>query len=252
VAVRRCDNIDVFARGAGDRLLHWWSDGGWKGPEDLGGGVASRPTAFSFGAGHVAAMWKGPNGQLYERAYTGGAWTAAKQIGGALASAPVALASGNSRVDVFYRGTAGTLQSLSYVNNAWGTVKTHGTRTFVGTPAVASWGPGRIDVFARGNLNTLAHWWFGNYAFAASESLQGTVTSDPSVVSRGENDLHIVYRGANDGVYLRSWTGAWLGEKLLGGLTASAAPFITSWGPLHLGVFARGLDNALHFNTAGR
>jgi hypothetical protein len=69
--------IDVVARSTATNhpLLHWWYDGSWHGPENLGGINTSDPDIASEGPGHLQVVVRGSDQKIYLRQYdTVGGW----------------------------------------------------------------------------------------------------------------------------------------------------------------------------------
>jgi Lysozyme like domain/Repeat of unknown function (DUF346) len=111
---------------------------------------------------------------------------------------------------------------------------------------VASWGSGRLDVFARGNDQQLWHKWFDNGQWSGWEPLGGTLTSDPTAVSRSDGIIDVFARGGDNQLVHRSFVrgrgwSAWMHH----GGTLTSAPDAASWGAQRVDVFARGGDNQL-------
>ncbi|MEY9926304.1 hypothetical protein ABH926_000926 [Catenulispora sp. GP43] len=196
---------DVFVRG-GDN--HVWENTytgdtgsgfpGWTGWVNLGGSVATSPTAASLGQDRIDVFAQGTDGALWQNTYeqvsngTGGgiitpglAWGGWKSLGGPTGSTftgtPSAVASLN-RIDLFVRGTDNALYQRSLVNNTWtGWTGLGGTLT--GAPAAASAGPGQVDVFItqanQGADNvyekqwTTAAGWSGSWASLGSQNVTG-------------------------------------------------------------------------------
>jgi len=76
-------------------------------------------------------------------------------------------------------------------------------------------------------------------------SLGGSLTSGPDAASWGASRKDVFIRGADNGLWQRTWNGSsWSSWISLGGVITSA-PSVVSWGPGRLDVFARGTDNAL-------
>jgi hypothetical protein len=111
---------------------------------------------------------------------------------------------------------------------------------------VASWGPGRLDVFTRGNDQQLWHKWFDSGQWSGWEPLGGTLTSDPTAVSRSDGVIDVFARGGDNQLVQRAFVrgqgwSAWVHH----GGTLTSAPDAASWGAQRVDVFARGGDNQL-------
>ena len=75
-------------------------------------------------------------------------------------------------------------------------------------------------------------------------SLDGTLTSGPSVASWAAGRLDVFARGADNHLWHRFFDGGWSSWESLGGVLTSA-PAVASWAAGRLDVFARGADNGL-------
>jgi hypothetical protein len=123
--------------------------------------------------------------------------------------------------------------------------------TSAGDPAIASWRAGRLDAFYRGSDNTLRHksWNFGDPAWSAEENLgspsaTNTLTSDPAVVSWGDNRIDIFARDTNGQLVHKWWAGGWSGWELNMGAIGNK-PAVASQANGSLDVFARNSSNQL-------
>jgi hypothetical protein len=81
------------------------------------------------------------------------------------------------------------------------------------------------------------------------ESLGGTVSGRPSVVSWSPGHLDVYVRGSDNALHHR-WYGnnQWSAWGSLGGVMTSD-PAMVSWGTGHLVVFARGASNSLGYRS---
>jgi peptidoglycan/xylan/chitin deacetylase (PgdA/CDA1 family) len=117
--------VDVFWRGStGDNLWHaYFVPGvGWRGPQNLGGSLASDPSPVTSAPGTVDVFWKGTDGHLwhvYRLAGTG--WSRAASLGmGILGSRPWTTGRPDGAVDVFWRGSTGdNLWHAYYASGSW-------------------------------------------------------------------------------------------------------------------------------------
>jgi hypothetical protein len=123
--------------------------------------------------------------------------------------------------------------------------------TSAGDPAIASWRAGRLDAFYRGSDNTLRHRYFnyGDAAWSAEENLgspsaTNTLTSDPAVVSWGDNRIDIFARDTGGQMVHKWWAGGWSGWELNMGAIAGK-PAVASQANGFLDVFARNASNQL-------
>ncbi len=100
--------LDVFAVGSSKHsLLHWYYDGKWHLPQDLGGVLNSAPTAVSLSNGTLDVFARGGADFPFHKRFAGhwGGWV---KIGGAITSAPGASADRfTGHITVVVRGTGG-------------------------------------------------------------------------------------------------------------------------------------------------
>lgn len=120
-----------------------------------------------------------------------------------------------------------------------------------GDPAIASWRAGRLDAFYRGSDNTLRHRYFnqGDASWSAEENLgspsaSNTLSSDPAVVSWGNDRIDIFARDTTGQLVHKWWAGGWSGWELNMGAIAGK-PAVASIGNSALDVFARNSSNQL-------
>ncbi|HSU15043.1 hypothetical protein [Longimicrobium sp.] len=219
--------LDVFAVGEDRRILHWWFDGGWGGPEPLAGTVWSAPTAVAWGPNRLDVFAAGDDRTLWHWWYEGHGWQGPEPRGGSFpvppaagrpSPAPAAVSWGAGRLDVFAVGTDQRLHHWWY-QNGWG-----GPEMLAGlagsAPAAVSWAPGRLDVFSEytdyftgvvhGN-----HWWYPNQAGGWCELPEPVATffDTPAATTWGAGRLDLLGAGpspiAGDGsqVLLHTWYG---------------------------------------------
>jgi hypothetical protein len=151
--------LDVFAVGGDQQLKHWWWDGNWGGPQDLGGNMrAESVSAVSWAPGRldIFAVENG-SGQLLTWAWDGN-WHGPVRLGGNMNAEGVSAVSGGpGRLDVF-GVQAGPGQLLRW----WWDGKWHGPVPLGGN--LPAWDvcavrrSSGIDVFATGPDYTLQHW----------------------------------------------------------------------------------------------
>jgi hypothetical protein len=231
------NRIDVFARGAENRLVHkWWNGQTWSDWESLGGVINSRPHAVSWGPDHIDVFVRGTDNAFWLRRYLNG-WQAWKRIGGDIAAPPFAVSWGPGRVDAFGVGQQGQLLHTTWDGAAWTVVASRGGSLMKEQPAAAAWGRNRIDVFGRGSANQeLRHVWFDG-TWHASESLGGVLASPPTVAAWNLNRLDVFVKGTDSAIWHKWFDNGRSGWESLGG-SAMGEPRAVSWGPDRLDVFA--------------
>jgi hypothetical protein len=201
-ASRGRDKLDVFVRGADDRLWARSNNGqGWSASweQDLSGLVVTSPPAAAtwgrylqsnggvdtftgpvdvFARGADGALWHTSRG-TWSGAWQGSAWSGQREsLGhpptGPLTSAPTVASWGDGRLDVFVRGSDDRLwQRSCHITIGGGNLCDGGDWSgwqappvgggaLGSAPAAVSWGSGRIDVFVRGTDSTPYHVSFDN------------------------------------------------------------------------------------------
>ena len=102
--------FDLFEVTAAATLRHRaWVDGALAVDEDLGGTLASAPTAVAWAVHQAEVFAVFPDGGLWNRYWDGTNWHPWESLGGDLdpASAPACSSWGPERLDVFARGRDG-------------------------------------------------------------------------------------------------------------------------------------------------
>jgi hypothetical protein len=83
-----------------------------------------------------------------------------------------------------------------------------------GSPAVAAWAPNRLDAFVVDRSNGLNHSWFDGANFHADggNPIRRDAVGDPVVMSRGVNQLDIIYRTTSGSLTHLNWNNGWTVE----------------------------------------
>lgn len=235
----------VFARGADDRLLHWWYDQGWR-REVLAGSITSTPAvAVSPVTGELHVFARSADGQLSHWIQSGGGWIY-ERLPGPVTSAPAVDESPQgSTLHVFARGSDQRLGHWIYTGDGWLHEQLAGPVT--SAPAVeASPLSDTLHIFARGSGNQLGHWLYTGDGWF-HEQLAGPVTSAPDVAISPATGTQHVFASGNDqrlGHWYYTAGQGWSHEQLGG--SAVSAPSVTASplsGTLH--IFARSAENQL-------
>lgn len=111
--------------------------------------------------------------------------------------------------------------------------------------AAVSWGAGRIDRFWIGPDGDVMHAAFQDGAWAAPESLGGTVVGTPGVTAWGVDEMEIFAVFPEGDLRNRYWDGSsWHDWESLGGeLDPAAGAAASSWSADRIDVWARGRDD---------
>ena len=113
VASSESGRLDVFWRGADNRLKHIWylNNGAWSLEQNLGGALDSDPAAVSSDKNRIDVFWKDSTNRLKRIWYPfNGGWSAEQDLAGALDSAPAVTSWGQGRMDVFWKGADNKLK----------------------------------------------------------------------------------------------------------------------------------------------
>ena len=238
--------IDVFTRGAGNRVYHQYYENGWNNPEDLGGTVTSAPAVTSWAPGRLDLFARGSAGELVHRYFDNG-WSNWETLSApaTITSAPTATAWAPGRLDVFARGNGGELLHRYYAApfNVWNGWESLGGG-IVGAPAAAAWAPDHIDVVARGAGDAMYHRLYAVSGWGPWWQVGGVLNGPPAIVSHWPGVLDVVVTGGDSAVYHQTFFGGWWGWQRLGGV-ATSGPSVASWQPGRTDIFVRGSDGAL-------
>jgi hypothetical protein len=113
---------DLFERTAKDTLRHRaWADGVLSIDEDLGGTLASAPTAVAWAVDQAEVFAIFADGELWNRYWDGAAWHPWESLGGELdpACAPACSSWGADRLDVVARGRDGATWHRWWDGSRW-------------------------------------------------------------------------------------------------------------------------------------
>jgi len=249
---------DVFYRNTSDNKLgHIVSNAGtWVAPELIAATMTSEPAAVSRGANLLDVMYRGSNGNLTWRQWTGSAWTseAAGDLGIAIAGAPALTARGTYRMDAFYRKASDNkIYRVSWngQTQTWTDSSTPiGSEVAASDPSAVSWGPAQFDVVYRASDNSVHHMYSSDATTwnPTPEPLGGDILGKPSITSEGAGLLDVMVEGANDNSpwhnYYTVANGSWSGfAQEIGAMGSS--PSSASWGPKRLDTVFRGTGTQL-------
>jgi hypothetical protein len=209
--------LDVFVRGADDRLWHIWSDTGgnnwsaWGKPFGDDNVLVASPEVTSRGPGLLDVFHLGTTGHLYQRFYNAGwndRWIDLGSPPGGGRGEPAAAAQKQDSMDLFARGADGKLWQ------AW-------------------W---------NGQTNQWTGWFrpLGD---------QGVLASPPEATSWGFGNVAVFHRGTDNGMYIAEFgDGRWTGWTRVGGPNAviQGTPGPTTRGPGRYDMLARSPDNRLY------
>ncbi|MBO0833947.1 MAG: DUF1906 domain-containing protein [Actinobacteria bacterium] len=259
------DSIEVFYRGAGDRLWERTCIGThWLTARQLPQlGSVGAPHGVSGLGGVVDVFWRGLGGvHLWHAQFdpkTG--WAGPQNLGGTLATDdPYPVESPSGHVEVFWRGDNGRLwRVLRNAGAVWSRPQDLGTATLAVRPQAAALSNSEIDVLWRG---TSAPRWISSLVLRPTSGAVTSVstgalgTARPWVVVAAGKEW-IVYRAMHGGlrVVTRETGGRWSASSWIRGGTLVSAPFAAAGpgsGPLV--VFWTGPDNQLfaqRFTQAG-
>ncbi|KAL8993688.1 MAG: hypothetical protein Q9188_007264 [Gyalolechia gomerana] len=203
------DQLNVFGLQGNNLTNKWWDGNQWNpsglGLELLGNGLATPPVAVTWGVDRLDVFGLDNHNVIKHQFYDGDNW----------------------RPDVAqFENLGGGCDGQSNV-------------------AASTWGQDRLDVFCRGPDGDLLHQYYDGTAWQPSagslESLGGSISSGPSVVSWGQNRLDIFAVNADHALVHLYWDGhSWSEWETFGFGTAlrDNSLSVSSWGENHLNVFA--------------
>jgi hypothetical protein len=240
--------LDVFARGAGNALIHRsFSGGSWSATETVGGVLTSEPAAVSWSPGRLDVFVRGSDNALWHNFGDGTRWFGWESLGGVLKAGPAVASWSEGRLDVFVTGTDNALYHRSF-SGGWSGWDRQGGVATVASPAALSWGMNRIDVFVQGTNNSLWHMAWTGAGWSSWENLGGTLSWSPAVASTSFNQLSVFVRGTDNALYRKNWNGSWSAfQPVGGGQWTSGAAATSQLGSNKIDLFTKGADNALWY-----
>lgn len=245
--------IDVFYRGPGGGLwdLRRVPGEGWTRPVDLGGRLASEPSAVVSGSGQAVVFYRGTDGLLRQLRSGPAGWSRARALrrmgtGGR----PMAVAGPAGVIDVFWRGSSGAhLWYAEYrPQRGWGTPqRLRGELASDPSPVVSPGGV--IQVFWQGTNGRLWHLARGQRGRWGSPRELGAVrlASAPQAAARPGGGAEVFWRRPDRTAIvagLLTASGRWRGPFTLGGGASLSPPVPVSAGGL-VHVFAGGRGGRL-------
>jgi len=243
-------------RGIDNGLYYSTLAGSWSGWKSLGGTTAG-PAVFCSGGGASLYMSvrSSDNSSIYLRSYSNGAWSAWMNLAGGTTTEP-ACAVMNGTLHLLVRGVDYDLyyNSLNLVSGVWsGWLSLNGT--LLSSPALAaSPSLNRLDVVVQGASGAIWHKALINGVWSQTwdPPPTGGSTADIPAISSDGLSLHLVVRGADNGLWystLNFTTSVWSGWVSLGGTTGVTPTLaMDSSGTLHLfvvGAYGQIYDKSL-------
>lgn len=224
------NRIDVVVRDTFGGISHRAWNGKWNPWDSLGGSAISAPTICSWGADRLDVFVRWTDGGFRHRAWVGDHWEPWDNIGGTFDSSPAATCLSSGRIDVVGRTTGSEVLHRSYGNGAWSAWKSLGGQA-TSSPAICATSPKQLYVFARGFNDSLKYCSHTavqpggkgpviNTPWSKWQTLDGSITSAPAVVSWGDGRIDLIARGLKMDVLHRAMNpgGAWTGWDSLGGV----------------------------------
>lgn len=214
--------VDVFWRGSGGALDHAWyvPGGGWYGPQNQGGSLASDPSVAATGGGGLQVTFEGTNADLWGTAYHGSGWSGLSDLGmGPLGGAPRAVSGQTGVVDVFWRGADDGLWHAWLWGATWyGPQQLAPGGSLASDPAPVSLDEnGYLDVFWRGADDNL---WDVTYrgGWSAPRNLgMGPLGSQAEAVDYQPGSVDIAWAGTDQNIWYAVQTPSGLAGPATGG-----------------------------------
>ena len=150
--VSRGPQLDIFARGADFTLRGNHTDGAkWFGWQNLGGALASKPVAVSWGPDRIDIFAIFKDGALWHRWWDGEIWNDWESLGGNYTGEPAVAALALGRIDVFVvDAQAQGLRHQWFSNDTWSLPEPlfdGGTEGVADSATVISPAANRLEVF---------------------------------------------------------------------------------------------------------
>ncbi len=142
-------------------------------------------------------FWRGSDGHLEEKWYSGTTWSATKTLKfGGLSSQPSVAVHVKGEQDVFWRGRSGHLEEAWY-NGEWNGPINFGGVTLASPPTAGADGSGREYVFWKGTDGGLWEEWFGNGRWTPQFEIHnaGLIGSAPAVAVHSDGEQDVFWRG---------------------------------------------------------
>ena len=227
-------------RGTDNGLYYATLAGSWSGWQSLGGSTAG-PAMFcsAWGGSLYLAVRGSDNTSIFLKSYSNGAWSAWTSPGGGTTAEP-ACASMNGTLHLLVSGVDYGLwyNSLDEVSGRWSGWQSLGGSLESPPALAASPSINRLDVVVQGAAGAISHKTLINGVWSQTWDPLTGITSDIPAVSSDGLTLHMVVRGADNGLWynaLNFTTSLWSGWVSLGG-TTGIRPSLAgdSSGTLHL------------------
>ena len=227
-------------RGTDNGLYYATLAGSWSGWQSLGGSTAG-PAMFcsAWGGSLYLAVRGSDNTSIFLKSYSNGAWSAWTSPGGGTTAEP-ACASMNGTLHLLVRGVDYGLwyNSLDEVSGRWSGWQSLGGSLESPPALAASPSINRLDVVVQGAAGAISHKTLINGVWSQTWDPLTGITSDIPAVSSDGLTLHMVVRGADNGLWynaLNFTTSLWSGWVSLGGTTGIRPSLAAdSSGTLHL------------------
>jgi hypothetical protein len=203
-------SIDVFWWGVDGQLWNATTDGStWRGPNALGGRLASDPSPVASANGVLEVLWKGTNNNLWHQRYEpASGWSGAQDLRmSGLVGPPRAVSDAAGDVDVFWRGAGDELiQAYLVVGQGWqGPLKKGGQLATEPAPTIAE--SGLIRVFWRGKDGTLGqHWYTGGEWHGPQNTTIGDISGSPVALGRSNGEIELFWLDGGRQLWHAYWT----------------------------------------------
>jgi hypothetical protein len=203
------------------------------------------PVRFVNPIGAEYVFWRGPQGGLREKWYSG-RWNGPNLVDtGRLGSAPAVAAHADGQQDVFWKGTNGNLWETWYTGQWHGPINLHAGRLGSG-PAVGVDSAGDEYVFWQGTDGGLWERSYSGKSWGQPIPLADRkLGSAPAVAVHSNGEQDVFWKGANGNLWESWFTNRWNGPVDLGGGQLGSAPSVAVDGAGDEYVFWKGTDGGL-------
>lgn len=213
--------------------VHW---------ENLGGSVASHPSAVSWSSSRLDIFHKTATGYCQHRSYDTSTWSAWDNLGGSLAGAVATCSRSSGSISVGVRGTDGQCWHRPYSGGSWAAWEPLGGNVVYDPGFVARY-QDTMDAFVSAPDGQLWQKTWTSSGWASWQAQGGYLDSSPRVASWGSSHMSVTCRGNDGQTWWKQWNGfTWGSWTSLGG-SVVGTPSTVVWVGFEF-VFVLGTDGA--------
>lgn len=213
------DTIDIYVRGADDRLWQkWWdgqkwnpSDEGWE-PHEDGFTLTSSPSVIARGADFREVFARGEDGAVHHKFWDGSKWSPWFGLGGQIKGAPAAVEPAPGTIDIYVRGMDDSLWQKWWDGKNWnpsdeGWSRHDDGQLLASSPSAVCDGAGVRDIYARAPDGSVIHKNWSNDRWSPWFGVGGRITGAPLALVPGPGLRDLYVRGTDGRLWQKSWDG---------------------------------------------